>query len=637
MQHLLNVSIGPVQEFIASARRSRDLWFGSWLLSELSKAAALEIAKNQGLKSLIFPAPDTNEDLAPESKFDVANKILALVDLSQEEVRSFAAKLQAAIQERLGKITDEAYTHIRSDFPDRAKAEAQVKDLIEFSWAALPLEQAQDYSVARTRLEALMAARKATRLFSPTDEWKGPVPKSSLDGQRESVVPETAYPPKRARSDERRRMLRQLRYNYGVRNGERLCGVGLLKRHGQRGRDERFFSTSHVAALPLISRFTEKDRPAIKAYVDVLRETLTASELGNVPGQPHRAFERYDGHLLFEERLQEFYEEDQAALERASKALHQLLAGTVGEKTRPLAYYALLHADGDHMGKAINEQKSADEHRKLSKSLTGFATQVRQLVERRHGGSLVYAGGDDVLAFVPLHEALQCARALAHNFKEKMSGFAVAEEGISYTPTLSVGIAVAHHLEPLSGVLEMARAAEKKAKGIPGKNALAITVSKRSGTDRTVAGRWGEIDTRLEMFIKLHQADAFPDSVAYELRDLSLTLKVSEENASYETLQEAMRFEAVRILHRKRPARGTMAISDTDLKNLEGYILPKSEGAVTTPHVNESSGENTVSIKASPPPLSINQIAGELIVSRLFADAMSLAAGDGSKQEKESN
>jgi hypothetical protein len=40
-QSLLLITIGPVQEFIAAARRSRDLWFGSWLLSELSKAAAI--------------------------------------------------------------------------------------------------------------------------------------------------------------------------------------------------------------------------------------------------------------------------------------------------------------------------------------------------------------------------------------------------------------------------------------------------------------------------------------------------------------------------------------------------------------------------------------------------------------------
>ncbi|MCE7920927.1 MAG: hypothetical protein DYG85_15690 [Chloroflexi bacterium CFX1] len=43
MKYLIIFSIGPVQEFIAAARRSRDLWYGSWMLSELSKAAAKAI------------------------------------------------------------------------------------------------------------------------------------------------------------------------------------------------------------------------------------------------------------------------------------------------------------------------------------------------------------------------------------------------------------------------------------------------------------------------------------------------------------------------------------------------------------------------------------------------------------------
>ena len=36
--HLLAIALGPVQEFISAARRTRDLWFGSYLLSEISKA-----------------------------------------------------------------------------------------------------------------------------------------------------------------------------------------------------------------------------------------------------------------------------------------------------------------------------------------------------------------------------------------------------------------------------------------------------------------------------------------------------------------------------------------------------------------------------------------------------------------------
>ena len=37
MKTSMIVSIGPVQDFIATARKSRDLYFGSWLLSELSR------------------------------------------------------------------------------------------------------------------------------------------------------------------------------------------------------------------------------------------------------------------------------------------------------------------------------------------------------------------------------------------------------------------------------------------------------------------------------------------------------------------------------------------------------------------------------------------------------------------------
>jgi hypothetical protein len=35
MSYLLAISVGPVQEFIVAARRTRDLWFGSYLLSVL--------------------------------------------------------------------------------------------------------------------------------------------------------------------------------------------------------------------------------------------------------------------------------------------------------------------------------------------------------------------------------------------------------------------------------------------------------------------------------------------------------------------------------------------------------------------------------------------------------------------------
>ena len=564
MSYLLTISIGPVQEFIASARRSRDLWFGSWLLSELSKAAAHRIVTEQGgnLNCLIFPKPETMADLNEDSAFNVVNKIVALIDRPPDEIGKAAYE---ALIGRLRGIRDKAFTHIedKGNYFHRAVAQMQVDDLIEYFWAAASLEDPNDaaqYTEARNLAETLLAARKATRDFKQVlprpAGWAANVPKSSLDGMRESVIDEKAYDGKLGPSE--------LRIQYGVRVGERLCGVGLLKRHGNRGGDDSFLSTSHVAALPLLENL--QDRDAVADYIRDLSALLVEIEakklykiFGRVPERSaHTMFDRYDGHLLFEGRLGEFFEG--LDLTKAKKALERFLKRAFGDE-QPNPYYALLVADGDRMGRAIDEQRDLAGHSKLSYQLRVFAKNVRSLVEKDHQGSLVYAGGDDVLAFVPLHTALQCARALAQRFKAEMSAFTLSEvdnDGKALSPTLSVGIAISHHIEPLSDALQLARRAEKAAKDA-GRNALAITLSKRSGVDRTVKGRWGTLDIRMDRFVWLHRA------------------------------------EAIRILKRKRAEQGQKPMAETDLSELTRFI--------------------------NDPNLSIEQLADELIIAREFAKA----------------
>ena len=89
-KYLLALSIGPVQGFIAAARRTRDLWFGSYILSEVSKAAAKAL---DDLKAeLIFPAPKNKNLLAADSELQVTNHIMALVpeDLDPEKLADCA-------------------------------------------------------------------------------------------------------------------------------------------------------------------------------------------------------------------------------------------------------------------------------------------------------------------------------------------------------------------------------------------------------------------------------------------------------------------------------------------------------------------------------------------------------------------
>lgn len=79
MEYLFQVSIGPVQSFIASARKTQDLRFGSQLLSELAKAVAKRIVDESEQNILIFPATLNNREIAKNGLLNVANKIVAIV------------------------------------------------------------------------------------------------------------------------------------------------------------------------------------------------------------------------------------------------------------------------------------------------------------------------------------------------------------------------------------------------------------------------------------------------------------------------------------------------------------------------------------------------------------------------------
>ena len=176
MSHLFVCSVGPVQDFIATARRSRDLWYGSWLLSELSKAAARSIADGGG--QLVFPASIIGSDLEPGSEFNTPNKVVAV--LSNSPV-AMAEGVDKAISKRLQDLRDDAFRSPGNQpFFDRTLAETQVSDLVEFYWSSVEFDEDSGYASARDLAELLLAARKTTRDFNPS---KGDyLPKSSLDG-----------------------------------------------------------------------------------------------------------------------------------------------------------------------------------------------------------------------------------------------------------------------------------------------------------------------------------------------------------------------------------------------------------------------------------------------------------------------
>jgi len=618
MKHLFLVSVGPVQTFIASARRTRDLWFGSWLLSELSKAAAHEIVNNRAGNSLIFPAPPNEqlqESLKEDSELNVANKIVALINVSPQQLGDAVYK---AINARLNAVKDQAFP--RNVAFDQTTAEKQVDDLIEYFWVALPFENA-DYAAARRNLEALLAARKNTRDFKPVD-WGSDAPKSSLDGQLESVIPPDLYRRRGLSTEEQQKNIKKLYDTYKAGPAEQLSGVDLLKRRGNAGEKAHFPSTSHISTIPYLVRLSKLRDPAealrlLDEYVTKLKEIAARKNLtviiDEIPRQytdwEHPILRNYDGSLLFEERLADIIT-DTTGFEPAKEILRKFYEYV---KARPIPYYAILVADGDFMGAAIDAQTKhatrSDRHREISRVLAGFAEDAHKIVRDDYIGAPVYTGGDDVLAFMPLHTVLACAQKLAAEFHERLKSF--THDGV-HSPTLSVGIAVAHHLDALRDALNLARSAEKQAKAMSGKNALAIRVSKRSGEERTVVGRWGELDERITWLMQRYQACDIPEGMSYELRTQARRLAGP---ASDEGLQQAKMAEAKRILQRKlsirQKTRGQRSVEETE--ELVNTFLTMLGGG-------NQPGQEAPDISL----LRVEEFATELMVARTFADAVEL-------------
>lgn len=370
-------------------------------------------------------------------------------------------------------------------------------------------------------------------------------------------------------------------------------------------------------------------------YLLRLRQQLT-----NVSQEARKYADKmlsYDGEAFFPEtfttkRLQDDY--DLAVSESDAKAAReslQALLDAAGEAgiPRPSKYYAALMMDGDYAGRwlsgtheglttlgkvlhptvrqqleALPEWKALLGERRLitpavhaaiSHALANFALKlVRLAVEERHAGRVVYAGGDDVLALLPLDEVLAAAQELRALFSGEI-GFRdedlkASEEDVRKgawhvrfgdskstgylwldgaplltmgpTATASIGIAIAHYLQPLDLTLQAMREAERAAKEVYRRNALCVHLLKRSGEEVRVGGRWFYPDVSQDTITLM--MDLYRRFREGKLA-MRLAPAVSEEARALAHLpKEAQRAELKRLL--KRHSEGKM--NDEERNNL---------------------------------------------------------------------
>ena len=404
MANLMAVALGPVQDFIAAARRTRDLWFGSMLLSEISKSVASALQATEGV-TLIFPSPQQPGDLFPGTSFSVSNILLAQLDVPINPVTLWP-NLKIVAENRWRSLADEAIRDLNRDWLVKARWEKQLLGVVEFYAAWLPFGKPEQYQNTRSSLMRLLAGRKACRDFDP---WQGEagVPKSSLDGARETVLTELS-PEKTA--------LRASRIKLST--GEQLDAVGLVKRLG--GTLKQYPSVSRVACDPWLRGLKEIDRERLSEQCACLAEyglvRLSANRF------PQYSSFLYEGAGVYLNQIEEAVEgSPEVEHEQIVRDHAHFLKIIYKEYGEPQPYLALLAADGDRMGEALSNIDKLEAHQAFSQALSRFAENAGNVISR-HFGALVYSGGDDVLAFVPVDKAVACARALQKEFTDCVKG-----------------------------------------------------------------------------------------------------------------------------------------------------------------------------------------------------------------------
>lgn len=328
-----------------------------------------------------------------------------------------------------------------------------------------------------------------------------------------------------------------------LRKNERLCAVSLVKRFCGR----LFFKEK--LKLTNDRFFEDTATVAAKIWMDRV-------------GIDPQKYDKWNGQWLHWMKQETTDNEDPVPDElwKKIKTLRQN-AGN-GHGAAP-TYYAVLMLDGDDMGQWLAGEKAPliseilhpkikayyenlnsragdcikskrpvgpAMHAAISQALANFAVYAVPVIVQKHKGTLIYSGGDDVLALLPLETVMPCALELYSAFRGEindgsMPGFYTSgkKQLLMMGPkaTLSGGLAVVHYKYDLRSALQQARDAEKVSKK-KGKNLLSLALCRRSGQHQMILTPWDEIPK----FFKFYRAfcNGASDRFAYHLAEKCETL-----------------------------------------------------------------------------------------------------------------
>lgn len=477
---LLSVHVGPVQEFIAEARKMRDLWAGSYLLAKATVAAMSPIITRFSEEFILFPhianspfLSETRGELSADSNNALAslpNHFLAVAP--EDGFDQLISEITSGVREFLKVVGQEVLDTIANKTL-LGVWEKQLADHFTVMWCSVPVSKEElltDFQRHYASIQRRMEEIKITRTF---EQWAGgnENPKCGQCGKREIIAfPQTG-------NDKRFGDILQGK----LKKKEKLCGVCLLKRllpGGKQIPKPLFESTCDVAAVPFRTVLKEHgEMKEVKTYVNLLESlTFITPRISGIDGIP--------GDMLYAEGLiwDKIEKERSIELNDANK---QILIKTLGAheqlcksiQSAPSKYYAILVMDGDRIGKFLSGKMmptetafSLDWQLEQSRMIADLGSNTFPAMINKYDGKTIYSGGDDLLAFAPLRGVLELADSIRAEFSSKVK------------TNISASVVILHYQDSLRWGMEEARRALDRAKKDFNRNSVNITLKLASGS-----------------------------------------------------------------------------------------------------------------------------------------------------------
>lgn len=521
-------TIGPVQGFVSQARRTRDFWAGSFLLSWLAGVAMSEIQRQGG--EISFPVPpigyldwiEGKGQGEPPRQGAIPNRFKAL----QSRVpASFDGTLVAdCVRQAWRALAEHVWVNDGlGDCADRATREIWDRQNAHF-WEISWIISVDDSDTS------LMDQRKNWRNHCGTGEPG--VKCMVMDGWQE--LSGSQRPGKEGDA-----FWQQLRQGKATDIGpkEQLCALAYVKRRFARHfgsfnttlpsslkvhgwpLDPGMPSVSYMAAVHWLEqlvlnaspedawRLLESARRVMPnqdewdTQIPCLREAAGRWSSDNTK----RKLLALDASVFFEhvQNDPQANDLDERAVDNLCREMKRFKEAHSHVDAHPSPFYAILLMDGDTLGSHMSDARN---QKSISKALNDFTAAVPDIVFR-HNGMLIYAGGDDVLAVLPLEDALGCAAAVRQCYLKSF-----AAQVVKIPTTISAAIEFAHVKVPLGKVLGDAHnLLDDVAKDGAGRDAVAVRVWKTGRMTLQWAQPWEvALDTDGELQVAV-MAKAFLD------------------------------------------------------------------------------------------------------------------------------